>query len=277
VEAVLQRLAEVERSLAEERATRIRAERELSLAGEALETARKEALAASEKGTAASEKKSDATEAETSDWELRAVKQLEEDIETYRKRIRTLLADRDSLQEKNSQLAYQLEAASQPPVPITAPNAGGPAPSGPNELQNRITALKQERNALDKARLEALQQLEDVRSGKAELEAAVANMSTEAQTQEILALRQQLEKAAREIQQLKNDKELLSEIKKNELDNSEKPSAVSDRTVQGLRRSIDAQSKAVSALTRERDSLSEERDTLSKDLDASRSAHQAEV
>jgi predicted RNase H-like nuclease (RuvC/YqgF family) len=190
-----------------------------------------------------------------SDWELRALKQLEEDVETYRKRIRTLLPERDALQEKNAQLAHQLQTAGQPQVPISAPNAGGPGPASPNELQNRIAVLKQERAALEKARQEALQQLEDVRSGKALLESAVANMSTEAQTQEILALREQLEKAAKEIEQLKKDKELLSDIKKNESDNSERSSAVNDRTVQGLRRSIDAQSKAVSSLTRERDAL----------------------
>ncbi|MEI7776181.1 MAG: hypothetical protein WCK17_15560, partial [Verrucomicrobiota bacterium] len=38
-------------------------------------------------------------------WELRAVKQLESDIETYRGRIRSLLTERDALQEKNAQLA----------------------------------------------------------------------------------------------------------------------------------------------------------------------------
>ena len=206
-------------------------------------------------------------------WELRAVKQLESDIETYRGRIRSLLTERDALQEKNAQLAHQLHTADQPAIPISAPNAG-PAPANPVELQNRISQLKQERTALEKARQEALQQLEDVRAGKAEAGA----VEVELRSEEVLALRQALEKARRDIEQLKADKELLLEVKKNDSDGAERAaSGLNERTVQGLRRSIDAQSKAVSSLTRERDALAEERDALSAELEKSKTQHHTEA
>ena len=206
-------------------------------------------------------------------WELRAVKQLESDIETYRGRIRSLLTERDALQEKNSQLVHQLHTADQPTIPISAPNAG-PAPANPSELQNRISQLKQERTALEKARQEALQQLEDVRAGKAEAAAGEGELRSE----EVLALRQALEKARRDIEQLKADKELLLEVKKNDFDGAERAaSTLNERTVQGLRRSIDAQSKAVSSLTRERDALAEERDALSSELEKAKTQHQTEA
>ena len=206
-------------------------------------------------------------------WELRAVKQLESDIETYRGRIRSLLTERDALQEKNAQLAHQLHTADQPAIPISAPNAG-PAPANPVELQNRISQLKQERTALEKARQEALQQLEDVRAGKAETAAGEGELRSE----EVLALRQALEKARRDIEQLKADKELLLEVKKNDSDGAERAaSTLNERTVQGLRRSIDAQSKAVSSLTRERDALAEERDALSSELEKAKTQHQTEA
>ena len=205
-------------------------------------------------------------------WELRAVKQLESDIDTYRGRIRSLLTERDVLQEKNAQLAHQLHTADQPTIPISAPNAG-PAPANPVELQNRISQLKQERTALEKARQEALQQLEEVRAGKAEASAGEVELRSE----EVLALRQALEKARRDIEQLKADKELLLEVKKNDFDGNERAaSTINERTVQGLRRSIDAQSKAVSSLTRERDALAEERDSLSSELEKAKIQHQAE-
>jgi chaperonin cofactor prefoldin len=98
-------------------------------------------------------------------WEWRAVKQLEADIETYRTRIRVLLSERETLQEKNVQLLRQIESPPEPIVTISAPGTGGPAPASPGELQNRIAQLKQERAALEKARQEAMQQLEEARSG----------------------------------------------------------------------------------------------------------------
>ncbi|NBV86141.1 MAG: hypothetical protein EBS01_07740, partial [Verrucomicrobia bacterium] len=206
-------------------------------------------------------------------WELRAVKQLESDIETYRGRIRLLLTERDALQEKNAQLQHQLHSSDQPAVPVTAPNAG-PAPANPVELQNRIAQLKQERAVLEKARQEALHQLEEVRAGRDQAVSA----DSEVLGEEVLALRESLEKARREIEQLKADKELLLEVKKNDIEGVERVvSGINERTVQGLRRSIDAQSKAVSSLTRERDALAEERDSLSSELKAARSQHQTEA
>ncbi|MEI6871818.1 MAG: hypothetical protein WCL08_05995, partial [Verrucomicrobiota bacterium] len=264
-EALRQKLAALERQRAEDAA-------ELTREREARRKA--EELLAAE----VDRRKGDEVEEEESyepqfGWELRAVEQLESDIETYRGRIRLLLTERDTLQEKNAQLQHQLHSADQPAVPVTAPNAG-PAPANPVELQNRIAQLKQERAVLEKARQEALHQLEEVRAGRDQAVSA----DVEVRGEEVLALRESLEKARREIEQLKADKELLLEVKKNDIEVAERAvSGINERTVQGLRRSIDAQSKAVSSLTRERDALAEERDTLSSELQALKSQHQSEA
>jgi hypothetical protein len=266
--------------LGRERDTRIKAERHAMAA----ETALLEVRRRGEEGlggdsTAATGK------AGAAGWEWRAVKQLEADIETYRNRIRALLTERDTLQEKNVQLLRQLESPPEPVVTISAPGAGGPAPASPSELQNRIAQLKQERAALEKARQEALQQLEEARSGiDSQQQAQFSPAELEARQQELDSLRGKLEAATLEIAQIKSEREQIKterdqllESKRVEGDAGDRASSISERTVQGLRRSIDAQSKAVSSLTRERDALAVERDSLAAELKSLRTSSETEA
>jgi hypothetical protein len=190
--------------LGRERDTRIKAERQAMAA----ETALLEARRQNEDGSSA-ESPAAAGKPGAAGWEWRAVKQLEADIETYRNRIRALLSERDTLQEKNVQLLRQLESPPEPPVTISAPGAGGPAPASPSELQNRIAQLKQERAALEKARQEALQQLEEARQGvdARQQQEQFSPAELEARQQELDSLRGKLEAAGLELAQLKSERE----------------------------------------------------------------------
>jgi len=49
-----------------------------------------------------------AGDGEQAEWEIRVSSQFEEDIETYRKRIRTLLAERDALQLEHEKMSARL-------------------------------------------------------------------------------------------------------------------------------------------------------------------------
>jgi chromosome segregation ATPase len=286
VERLQKRLAALEgmqrttaQELGRERDTRLKVERQMVAAELALREAQRPGEAGAQGGGTTGEGKPG-----IAGWEWRAVKQLEADIETYRNRIRVLLSERETLQEKNVQLLRQIESPPEPMVTISAPGAGGPAPASPGELQNRIVQLKQERAALEKARQEAMQQLEEARSGVVPQQQQPSAADIEARQQELDSLRSKLEAAGIELAQVKSEREQvkaerdqLLDSKRSEGEGGDRASSISERTVQGLRRSIDAQSKAVSSLTRERDALSEERDALSAELKSLRSSSENEA
>lgn len=211
------------------------------------------------------------------DWGQRAVERLESDIEGYRKRIKTLLSERDSLKSKNEELEAKAAASKSPAPAVTAPNAQGAAPTNPAELQNRISQLKAERAVLEKARSEAIRQLEDIRSGKELVESGVPPAEIQAKLDELEVLRKAHENAVRELEQVRKERDQALELRKQDLENFEKSAgSVGDRAVQGLRRSLDAQSKAVSSLTREKDDLTVERDRLRDEVQQLRESFDSE-
>lgn len=58
------------------------------------------------------------TGADQAEWEARATSRFEEDIETYRKRIQTLLGERDALRAENERLSASVAAPSAADQPI---------------------------------------------------------------------------------------------------------------------------------------------------------------
>jgi hypothetical protein len=86
--------------LGRERDTRLKAERQMLAAELALREAQGPGEAGAKGGESAGEGKPG-----SAGWEWRAVKQLEADIETYRNRIRVLLSERETLQEKKRAVA----------------------------------------------------------------------------------------------------------------------------------------------------------------------------